>query len=142
MPKEHARAGVAHHHPDLLPPHTLIAMDGTIGACGFFRSKPAALQSHPGVIEQLLALRAKVGGRIVLVPAFAGEPFVGESSRQDFWGDWRHDRRCNVFQSRIHDPIIAERPVSGFDFGQGFDESAFGDECDFSFDLFENRVRF
>jgi len=95
MPPEHAGAGVTHQHFHLLPPRALITVDWTIGARRFFRSKPAAFQSHPGVIQKLLAFRAKAGRRVVLVPAittnnrlnrfpFAGEPFVGESSGHDF----------------------------------------------------------
>ena len=59
MLPEHPGAGVTHHRFHLFPPRALIAMDGAIGARGFFRAKPAAFQPQPGVIQKLLAFRAQ-----------------------------------------------------------------------------------
>ena len=69
MPPEHARAGIAHHRPDLFAPGWLIAVNRALVTNGFLGSKPAALQSDGGIIQQPLAFRAECRPRAMMVSA-------------------------------------------------------------------------
>lgn len=66
---KHTRSGVAHDAADLVAAVALVAMDRAPGAGGLFRAEAAALQSQAGVGQELPALRAETGTRIMVVAA-------------------------------------------------------------------------
>ena len=66
---DHARTGIAHHHPDLLAARGLITMDWAIRASRLFRAEPAAIQPHVGVVQKLPAFPTNSIHRCMMVPA-------------------------------------------------------------------------
>ena len=57
--EHHARAGVAHHGADLLPPGGLVAVDRALGAGGLVLLERALRQPQAGVAQQLGAVGAQ-----------------------------------------------------------------------------------
>ncbi len=82
---QHPRPGIPHDLSHLLTALTLIAVDGAIGAGRFVGAKPAAVEPHGGVIQEVLAFEAKGGCGAMLVPAITtdhrghGLPFARQS---------------------------------------------------------------
>jgi len=129
---QHARSGVTHHHLDLLASCALITMDRALGAGRFFRTKPAAFQSHPGVIQKLPAFRAQPGCRPMTIPAvdfdhrlhclpFTVQPLAGESHGLGFGRDVSKGVRSGLFSNQSHTVTFAHPLSKAFDAGQGFD---------------------
>ena len=73
MPPYHARAGIAHYRSNLFPPGPLIAMNRACGTDRFLEAETTARQSDRSIIQQPLALGAKLFPGRVMVPAIAGD---------------------------------------------------------------------
>jgi len=69
--KEHARAGIAHHRPDLIPFSSRIAVDRAFTAGGFVFLERTMVQPFSGVGEEFSALLAWCCLTAMVIPAEA-----------------------------------------------------------------------
>jgi hypothetical protein len=128
---KHARAGVAHHRPDLFPARALVAMDRASGASRFFLAKPAAFQPERGVIQQPVAVGAQRDAGFMMIAAinsdhglqrspFADEPLASNSNRR-LPSRAGEGVRCKRGNGRFHPLTLAWKSPGVFDAGQGLD---------------------
>ena len=88
MPPEHPRSGIAHDDSNLFAVLRLITMDRTIHAGRFLGSELAAIQPHPRVVQQRLAIGAQRLPHAVPIATMKGDHGV--------------DRFKLSFQTRVH----------------------------------------
>ena len=69
MMQQHARTGVSHHNPDLLPSCRLVAVDRTVCTRRFARLERTLAKAEQGVIEQVPAISAQLAPGATVMPA-------------------------------------------------------------------------
>src|SRR5215471_15051113 len=101
---EHAGSGVAHHGFYLVATGTLITMDWTVGAGGFFGAETAAFEPEPGVSEESFAFFAATD--VVMRAAIDsnhcrhGFPFTSEPPVREWFCRWHLGSECDVIAGR------------------------------------------